>query len=533
MALTKVTYSMIAGAPLNVIDFIPANTNTATTNCASFFNAAVIAAAGQRPIYVPSGTYLITSPIELNWSTEVGTIYEQATQLIGQSTVDTIILNRSGDYGLKHTVTSAQAQQAGAGKRMTNGVLCNFTITTDGSSPAGSAGIELFSFWFGYIHDINVASSKEHGIYLPVDTAISANPDNYSCAQLKVERCDIRSSTGWGVKAEMYSITWLLDSNYIVNNALGGVYTAGTGHQITNNAIAGNGTNSSSVGLYIAYAGVGTPHNVYIRDNEMDNNWGMHIALEGYSHIVEQNRFIQDATQGTGGIDYRNDYCIVIDPTLTGLSQCVVNQNTFRFDNPGTATLTAIYIVPVAGATGNQCINNIFVTKPANVVTYSFPSSRARNFAVEDGLQLSGGNESQYSYGQMTVVTPASTVMTTAGALLAFTTTYDPQTRWFGSTNQFYVPLYSGVLRIDANLLIKHVTTANTAVTIQIKQNGSTIASFYYPSGFPATGLDYSIAFTHVMKIGAGDQITIFGVATTASDTFSISGTSSVTFQML
>jgi len=533
MALTKVTYSMIAGSPLNVIDFIPAGTNTATTDCSSFFNDAVIAASGERAIYVPAGTYLIESPIELNWSSEVGTIYQQATQFIGQSTVDTIILNRSGDYGLKHTVTSAQAQQAGAGKRMTNGVLSNFTITTDGSSPAGSAGIELFSFWFGYIHDINISSSKEHGIYLPVDVAISANPDNYSCAQLNVERCDIRSSTGWGIKADMYSITWLLDSNYIVNNALGGVYSSGTGHQITNNAIAGNGTDSTSVGLHIAYAGVGTPHNVYIRDNEMDNNWGTHITLEGYSHIVEQNRFIQDAAQGTGGTDYRNDYCVKIDPTLTGISQCFVNLNTFRFDNPGTATLTGIYITPVAGATANQCINNVFVSKPATVVAYSFPSARARNFAVEDGLQLSGGNESQYSYGQMTVVTPANTVMTTAGAKLTFTEVYDPQTRWFGSTNQFYVPLYSGVLRIDANLVIRHVTTADTATTIQIKKNGSVIASFYYPSGFPATGLDYSIAFTHVMKIGAGDQIEIFGVAATASSTYSISGTSTVTFQML
>lgn len=483
-----------------------------------------------RYIFMPIGTYRIDSPIELNWSSEVGTIYEQGTKIIGESTIDTIIINRFAGYGLKHSVTSAQAA---ASKRMTNGELSGFSIQFDASSPVGAAGIKLFSFWFGRIEDVMISGSKEHGIYLPVDPAISANPDNYSCAQLRVERCDIRSSTGWGINAGMFSIIWIIDSCYIVNNLLGGVYTAGSGHSVVNTAIAGNGTNSASVGLHIAHAGVGSPHNVHIRDNEMDNNWGCHIKLEGYSHIVEQNRFIQDASQGSGGVNYRNTHCVRIDPTLTGISACSVSNNLFRFDNPGVATLICIHAEPVAGSTGNQCINNIFSSSPASVVRYSFPSNRARNFAVEDGQQVAGSDSNKYGYGQLSVVIPQNLDMTTAGVKLPFLAVYDTQGRWFTGANQFYVPLYSGVLKISANLLIRHTVTANTPVTIQIKKNGVVVQTFTYPSGFPALALDYSISFSHTMLIAAGDQIEIWGVATTASGTFSIGDGQTISFQML
>ena len=60
MALTKVSYSMITGAPVNVFDF--GADPTGTTNSAPAIQAAVNFAAGRR-IYIPQGTYIIGSTI--------------------------------------------------------------------------------------------------------------------------------------------------------------------------------------------------------------------------------------------------------------------------------------------------------------------------------------------------------------------------------------------------------------------------------------------------------------------------------------
>lgn len=67
MALTKATFSMIAGAPVNVDDFIPAGTNTATTDCTAFIQAAIDAAtaAGGRAVVMSAKSYRIESTIQV------------------------------------------------------------------------------------------------------------------------------------------------------------------------------------------------------------------------------------------------------------------------------------------------------------------------------------------------------------------------------------------------------------------------------------------------------------------------------------
>lgn len=536
MSLTKVTYAMIEDAPVNVADYIPPNITTSTTDCSSYFNLAIQEAAGERAVFIPAGTYLISNPIELNWSTATTPLYQSGTKLIGQSAIDVVILNRSGDYGLQHTVSSAQAA---ASVRMANGVISNLTISHDGSSPADSAGIKLFSFWYGTLENVYISGADGHGIYLPVDNALNPNPDTYSCGSLFVKTCDIRSSTGWGIKAELWSITWNIQTNYIVNNELGGIYTTGSGHQMIGNAVAGNGTEagaSTAAGIHIAYGGVGTPHNIYIRETELQENWGQHLILEGYNHRVFQNRMLQDGTAGAGGSAFRNTYCVKVDATASGSANNIqMNDNLVRLDNAGSETLTGFYVVNAAGTENVSVTNTIWSSTPVGLTKYNFPSVRNRIYATEGGLQLAGsGGQVQYNFNQTTVVTALSTLMTTAGALLQFDDIYDPLTRWFGGSgdpNQMYVPLFSGVLKIDATLLLRQTTTG-TAITIAIYKNGSSVQTFEWPNGFPTTD-DYTVSFSHVMKVDGGDEIEIYGISTTAAASYSISGGQTVTFQML
>jgi polygalacturonase len=67
MALTKATFSMIAGAPINVDDYIPPGTNTAPTDCAAFIQAAIDAAnaAGGRGVVFSTKTYRTESTIQV------------------------------------------------------------------------------------------------------------------------------------------------------------------------------------------------------------------------------------------------------------------------------------------------------------------------------------------------------------------------------------------------------------------------------------------------------------------------------------
>lgn len=77
MALTKVTYSMIEGAAVNVLDYGADPTGTADSTSA--FNAAI---ALQKPIYVPAGTYKVS---------KFNTVDFDGFALIGDSSDSTII----------------------------------------------------------------------------------------------------------------------------------------------------------------------------------------------------------------------------------------------------------------------------------------------------------------------------------------------------------------------------------------------------------------------------------------------------------
>ena len=65
MSLTKATYSMIDSAPINVDDYIPPGTNTATTDCASFINDALTAGSGKTVVFGQGKTYLANSTITI------------------------------------------------------------------------------------------------------------------------------------------------------------------------------------------------------------------------------------------------------------------------------------------------------------------------------------------------------------------------------------------------------------------------------------------------------------------------------------
>jgi polygalacturonase len=62
MPLTKASYSMITGSPLNILDF--GADSTGATDCSAVI-ATALAQAVSNVLYFPPGTYLINSPINI------------------------------------------------------------------------------------------------------------------------------------------------------------------------------------------------------------------------------------------------------------------------------------------------------------------------------------------------------------------------------------------------------------------------------------------------------------------------------------
>jgi hypothetical protein len=79
MSLTKVSYSMITGASVNVLDFIPAGFNYSTTDCSAYIQAAIDSLSDTTggTVYFPVGVYAISNSIS---------IAEDAISLVGEGT---------------------------------------------------------------------------------------------------------------------------------------------------------------------------------------------------------------------------------------------------------------------------------------------------------------------------------------------------------------------------------------------------------------------------------------------------------------
>lgn len=508
---------------------------------------AAINSAQGAPIYIPAGTYIITSPLELNFSTAVSPLNQPATQLIGAGQKVTTLVNRSGDYGIKNTPTLAQTQEV-IGVRFVGGQLSGFALTTDGSSPAGSGGIELASYWFGNLFNLSITSTDTNAISVPLIPAFGSNPDKYSCGNLIVDNCELNANLGWGIYAGMYSITWIISNCYIVNNALGGIYTLGVGHQIIHNGIAGNGTSASTVGgIHLdTTVGYGAPENVIVRDNELDNNWGSHIYHTGVNCQFIQNRFIQDAMAGTGGTVYRNTGLMYLDATISAYcTNNIIRNNSVRFDNATTQTILGFSVVNASRAINNAFIDNVwspnvYQANPAYVTKYNFPNTAnvIKQYAVEEGLQVASSDKVVYQFPQVIVAyTATSTNHTTPATKIKLEASYNPNLlgsfTFDNATNTFTAP-YNGLLRIASNLVYRpNAGGVNQATTISIYLNGSVYHAQAVPQGFASSTISQNYSFEIVMPVTKADAVTLY--AEIASGTLaSISGTTSTTtFQML
>jgi hypothetical protein len=528
---------------ISVLDF--GADPTGTVNSSTAIQAAINAAQGST-VYLPAGTYILNSSLELNFSTALSPTYQPATRLVGAGQEVVKLVNRSGAAAIKNTPTLAQTQQS-IGIRFDGGVLSDFSILTDGSSPANSSGIELASYWFGTLSNLTIKSVKGNGIYIPAIPAFGSNADKYSCGSLIVDNCLIDANIGWGINAGMYSITWIITNCYLSNNSQGAISTFGVGHEITNNAITGNGNSGASSvgGIYLTLsAGLGAPENIVVRNNEFDNNWGSHIYCEGINNFIYQNRFIQDATAGTGGTTFRNTALAYFDSTISGA--CfgnIVRNNSVRFDNATTQTIYGFVVITATGTNDNAFIDNTwspsaYTNNVSYVTKYYFPTNKDRIYAIENGIQVAGSSQTAYAYGQVVTTYVATTVAhTTPATQIKLVGLYNPNIAnaftFDDATWTFNAP-YSGILKVTSNIVYRPSAGAvNSAANVYVYKNGSAYHTQKIPQGFQVSTTDQNYTFDVALAVTKGDAIRLYADVAAGTLSSISNSTSTTTFQML
>lgn len=242
MSLTKVSYSMIAGATANIVDFGADPTGSAPSNQA--IQDAVD--SGAKSIFIPPGTFKITAPINIPTNTGA-----DAIRIFGAGKQQSI-LQASGTFKTIINIGDMTAQTirgryeefcvSGVGATVQYGIYGSrveehtfFGVWAKGFTVAG------ISTGYGYVNNfIDCECSYNTGDGLLLNLDYGGGGGNNA---IWVSGCLLFANDGWGFKASSGYGVWV-DGCTIEANKRGGIYFRGiSGFRICsyfeNNALVG------------------------------------------------------------------------------------------------------------------------------------------------------------------------------------------------------------------------------------------------------------------------------------------------------
>lgn len=266
MALTKVTYSMIEGQYINVLDY--GADKTGGTDTAAAIQAAVNAAAG-RPIYFPAGTYRVDTTITFAPSSYVGD-FGTGLKIYGDGPDNTIFDNRANGP-LFDVFTAADITNFFA---TIGGEFRNFKIVR-GASTVNGVGIKLSASFEYLISNVWINGMSSHGIEISCVLG-----DNDGSNMVHIDRTRVENCAGWGVKADadpgFNEISFLrlshvfiqgCGTNVVGTPTSGGMIWKGQMLEATSSAFV----LSENVGLFVP-GQAGIANSVYLKNVAFENN---------------------------------------------------------------------------------------------------------------------------------------------------------------------------------------------------------------------------------------------------------------------
>lgn len=267
---------MIVDAPANVRDY--GAVGDGVTDDTAAIRAAI---DGNNIVYIPEGTYKVTSTIVVDTT---GEGYASAGKIFGEGSSKTVIDNQNSGAFIKVTSGNAPSDFA-------YGFQISDLKIIDTTTNAGSMGIHLEGTRLSTIENISINGMGSHGIY-----GLSTVGDYTDCAGIIIRHVEILSCGGWGVFPSSASgglqYSWNMYQCRIGLNALGGIklesmnncvidscgifYNNGTGLQVTK----GTGANASGSKV------------LKVTHCEFDTNDGVQIAAEHCGGLTAENNYI-------------------------------------------------------------------------------------------------------------------------------------------------------------------------------------------------------------------------------------------------
>lgn len=323
MALTKVSYSMIQGQYINVLDY--GADSTGTTDTTSAIQAAVTAADG-KPVYFPTGTYIVSSSI--TWSTTAQ--FAPALKIFGDGAGKTNIDNRvaNGSCFISKSTTSGNFQL--------EGYVRDLKIYTT-TSPVVSNGIEIqavYNFEHTGLHIIGMTNDGMR-ITCTIGDNDAANQILYS--NCRIENCKIGINSNYGLGITQPSFITVRKCFFQGHTTAGWKFAGGNGVSDTNAFAA-----MDCPGLWIWYNAATNPQFTSIATTF--ENCGSSTTppllidglLCGHFMNTEIANTIQIVTKPTTGIQLTNaggasENTIVFDTTFCRIGATFTPYTMFNF----------------------------------------------------------------------------------------------------------------------------------------------------------------------------------------------------------
>jgi len=448
MSLTKVSFSMINGAPVNVLDY--GADPTGVSDCATAFALAVAALPTTGgTLYIPDGNYTYTGGLIFNYPVSL---------VMGENAF------------MNYTGTGNAVQLGALGK---SAIDISWYYVTGGVFTNGDDAVHgiYIPAWVGYPTIENVRF-EDFGNTDGSSWGIFAQSQNwlvkvFNCThQTGLKKSSFCAAAGFisGLGFDFGSSQLFASGNNCLSSAAGGqgILTTGAGSQITGNKIEGRNPNIT----ISSFANSSTITNNYFESltaNTVDSNPG---------HCIE---FTYDGAFAARGLVIENNYCNLhqTDFGNTGsfvapqdmsafMLECTVNHNSFGACN------TAIPVVKLNNIVnqnrnsgiGNNAAGNGFPvlrSDGSNIFGWAGEEPHIINLGVGVSTET-GGSNPRTAKAQMSV----DRIVTFSGYIFATSTTI-PAGTGLATVPSGYVPN-----RQVATLVFDEVTGTTGVLTISI-----------------------------------------------------------------
>lgn len=192
MSLTKVSFSMINGAVVNVLDYGAKGDNS--TNDAPAIQAAIDSAGTGATVYIPNGKYKVKTPINVPIYKRIVGQNILDTQIIADAPMDAVIKfgNTSGSDPIK--LNSIENLAVYGANKVDTGIVFNtqlssiYNVYVEGTN---YAAIHASRAWSNVFQNVICSYNNLHGFYLDVE-----------CNNFDLIACESANNNGIGVIIE-------------------------------------------------------------------------------------------------------------------------------------------------------------------------------------------------------------------------------------------------------------------------------------------------------------------------------------------